>query len=145
MGCRSGAALADQVATRIREWHREWGNDAPEPGSRVAVGGTRDQLPAADPRSVIDKVHSRLVVDWVPGAEPMLPATAGRIPLAHRPKAPGFPLSDRFTRLIALALQPAGAGHRDLVARAGEVLSPAHARALDTAVSAEAALHSRLL
>ncbi|MFI6985855.1 methyltransferase, FxLD system [Embleya sp. NPDC050154] len=58
------AALADQVAGEIGEWDRGWGNNAPEPGFRMAVGDARDQLTAADPRFVVDKTHSRLVVDW---------------------------------------------------------------------------------
>jgi protein-L-isoaspartate(D-aspartate) O-methyltransferase len=58
------AALADYVAGEIGEWDRGWGNTAPEPGFRMAVGDARDQLMAAEPRFVIDKTHSRLVVDW---------------------------------------------------------------------------------
>ncbi|WP_433542039.1 methyltransferase, FxLD system (plasmid) [Streptosporangium sandarakinum] len=58
------AELADQVATEIGEWDRGWGNTAPEPSFRMAVGAACDQLVAADPRFVIDKVYSRLVVDW---------------------------------------------------------------------------------
>ncbi|MEU6406054.1 methyltransferase, FxLD system [Streptomyces sp. NPDC046985] len=58
------AELADQVATEIREWDEGWGNTAPEPTFRMAVGDARDQLTAADPRFVIDKTYSRLVVDW---------------------------------------------------------------------------------
>ncbi|MEU5425593.1 methyltransferase, FxLD system [Streptomyces olivoreticuli] len=56
--------LADQVAIAISEWDRRWGHNAPEPGFRMAVGDARDQLTAADPRFVIDKTDSRLVVDW---------------------------------------------------------------------------------
>jgi protein-L-isoaspartate(D-aspartate) O-methyltransferase len=58
------AELADQVATEIGEWYQGWGNNAPEPGFRMAVGDARDQLTAAEPRFVIDKTYSRLVVDW---------------------------------------------------------------------------------
>ncbi|MFE5326210.1 methyltransferase, FxLD system [Embleya sp. NPDC056575] len=58
------AALAEQVAGEIGEWDRGWGNTAPEPGFRMAVGDARDQLTAAEPRFVVDKTHSRLVVDW---------------------------------------------------------------------------------
>ncbi|MYW06541.1 methyltransferase, FxLD system [Streptomyces sp. SID3343] len=58
------AALADHVAGEIGEWDRGWGNTAPEPGFRMAVGDSRDQLTFAEPRFVIDKTHSRLVVDW---------------------------------------------------------------------------------
>jgi protein-L-isoaspartate(D-aspartate) O-methyltransferase len=58
------AELADQVATEIGERDRGWGNNAPEPGFRMAVGDSRDQLTAAEGRFVIDKTYSRLVVDW---------------------------------------------------------------------------------
>ncbi|RKN46663.1 methyltransferase, FxLD system [Streptomyces hoynatensis] len=58
------AHLADQVAGAISEWHRGWGNNAPQPGFRMAVGDAREQLKAAEPRFVIDKTFSRLVVDW---------------------------------------------------------------------------------
>ncbi|WP_200797706.1 methyltransferase, FxLD system [Streptoalloteichus hindustanus] len=58
------ATLADQVATEIDQWNRGWGNHAPEPSFRMAVGEARDQLTPSDPRLVIDKPHSRLVVDW---------------------------------------------------------------------------------
>ncbi|MET8676129.1 methyltransferase, FxLD system [Streptomyces sp. NPDC004647] len=56
--------LADQVAGEIRDWDEGWGNTAPEPGFRMAVGDARDQLTVAEPRFVIDKTYSRLVVDW---------------------------------------------------------------------------------
>ncbi|MET7717815.1 methyltransferase, FxLD system [Streptomyces sp. NPDC005407] len=58
------ADLADQVATEIRAWDQGWGNNTPEPGFRMAVGDGRDQLTPADPRFVIDKAYSRIVVDW---------------------------------------------------------------------------------
>lgn len=58
------ADLAEQVATEIGEWDQGWGNNAPQPGFRMAVGGARDQLTAADPRFVIDKTYSRIAVDW---------------------------------------------------------------------------------
>ncbi|GGZ93132.1 methyltransferase, FxLD system [Streptomyces bluensis] len=58
------AELTDHVATEIGEWDQGWGNDGPEPGFRMAVGNTRDQLTATEPRFVIDKTYSRLVVDW---------------------------------------------------------------------------------
>ncbi|MEG3630006.1 methyltransferase, FxLD system [Streptomyces poriticola] len=58
------AELADQVATEIREWDEGWGNTAPEPTFRMAVGDARDQLTSAETRFVIDKTYSRLVVDW---------------------------------------------------------------------------------
>ncbi|WUH90316.1 methyltransferase, FxLD system [Streptomyces sp. NBC_00433] len=56
--------LAGHVADEIRMWEEGWGNTAAEPTFRMAVGGARDQLTAPDPRLVIDKPYSRLVVDW---------------------------------------------------------------------------------
>ncbi|MGW1279594.1 methyltransferase, FxLD system [Streptomyces tsukubensis] len=56
--------LTDHVAGEIRDWDEGWGNNAPEPGFRMAVGDARGQLTATDPRFVIDKTFSRLVVDW---------------------------------------------------------------------------------
>ncbi|MFE0150165.1 methyltransferase, FxLD system [Nonomuraea sp. NPDC059007] len=58
------ASLAEQVATAIEEWERDYGNHAPAPSFRMAVGDSRDLLKAADPRFIIDKPASRLVVDW---------------------------------------------------------------------------------
>ncbi|MEU1273510.1 methyltransferase, FxLD system [Streptomyces sp. NPDC005799] len=58
------AELADQVAGEIRDWEEGWGNTAPEPTFRMAVGEARDKITAADQRFVIDKTYSRLVVDW---------------------------------------------------------------------------------
>ncbi|NKY96691.1 methyltransferase, FxLD system [Nocardiopsis alborubida] len=55
--------LTDHVLTRTREWDQGWGNTAPEPGFRMATGAARDQLTSTD-GFVIDKPHSRLVVDW---------------------------------------------------------------------------------
>jgi protein-L-isoaspartate(D-aspartate) O-methyltransferase len=60
----SGASLVGDVADAIREWARDYGNDAPEPGFRMAPAADRDLLKAADPRFIIDKPASRLVVDW---------------------------------------------------------------------------------
>ncbi|MCM2392033.1 methyltransferase, FxLD system [Streptomyces albipurpureus] len=62
-GSRS-AELADHLAGEIRNWDEGWGNTAPEPAFRMAVGDARHQLTAADPRFVIDKTYSRLTVDW---------------------------------------------------------------------------------
>lgn len=59
----NAAALAEQVAAAIGEWDRDYGNDAPAPGFRMATGTARDLL-KADPRFIIDKPNSRLVVDW---------------------------------------------------------------------------------
>ncbi|WP_220449696.1 hypothetical protein [Nonomuraea longispora] len=53
----------------------------------------------------------------------MIPAIADRIPLVRRPKAPGLPLAERITQLTELTAAPAGASHRDLVARASGVLN----------------------
>jgi hypothetical protein len=53
----------------------------------------------------------------------MLPAVAGRIPLVRRPKAPALPLDERIAHLTELTIQPAGASHHDLVARASGVLN----------------------
>lgn len=58
------AELADRVAGEIRDWNEGWGNHAPEPTFRMAVGGAREHLTAAEPRFVIDKTFSRLVIDW---------------------------------------------------------------------------------
>jgi protein-L-isoaspartate(D-aspartate) O-methyltransferase len=58
------AELADHVANEISEWDCGWGNNAPEPGFRMAVGDARSQLMASEPRFVIDKAHSRIVLDW---------------------------------------------------------------------------------
>ncbi|WP_240796303.1 methyltransferase, FxLD system [Streptomyces sp. RFCAC02] len=56
--------LTDQVATEIRDWNAGWGNTAPRPSFRMAVGQAREHLTASEPRFVIDKTNSRLVVDW---------------------------------------------------------------------------------
>ncbi|NEA56244.1 methyltransferase, FxLD system [Streptomyces sp. SID13666] len=59
-----GDALAERVVSEIRDWNAGGGNNAPEPRFRMATGVARDTLTAADPRFVIDKAYSRLVVDW---------------------------------------------------------------------------------
>ncbi|WP_405749385.1 methyltransferase, FxLD system [Streptomyces sp. NBC_01411] len=59
-----GATLADHVVSEIRTWDEGWGNTAPEPTFRMAVRDARSRLHAANPRFVIDKTYSRLVVDW---------------------------------------------------------------------------------
>ncbi|MEU0477670.1 hypothetical protein ABZ260_00580 [Streptosporangium sp. NPDC006013] len=58
------ADLAEQVAAAIQEWDRDYGNDAPAPGFRMATAANRDLLKAADSRFVIDKTNGRLVIDW---------------------------------------------------------------------------------
>ncbi|MFD7958439.1 methyltransferase, FxLD system [Streptomyces ardesiacus] len=59
-----GADLAERVVSEIRAWDATGGNDAPEPGFRMAVADSRDRLTTDDPRFVVDKPYSRLVVDW---------------------------------------------------------------------------------
>ncbi|MFI0721896.1 methyltransferase, FxLD system [Streptomyces sp. NPDC021224] len=61
----AGALLAEQVVEEIRAWDASGGNDAPEPGFRMATADYRDRLTADDPRFVIDKPYSRIVVHWV--------------------------------------------------------------------------------
>ncbi|MGQ4329490.1 MULTISPECIES: methyltransferase, FxLD system [Streptomyces] len=56
--------VADQVATEISEWNQSWGNGSPDPSFCMAVGDARNQLTASEPRFVMDKPCSRLVVDW---------------------------------------------------------------------------------
>lgn len=58
------AALAEHVTTEIQEWNRDHGNDAPAPGYRMATAAHRDLLKSDDPRFIIDKPNSRLVIDW---------------------------------------------------------------------------------
>ncbi|WP_201296752.1 MULTISPECIES: methyltransferase, FxLD system [unclassified Nocardiopsis] len=58
------AELTEQVVTEVGAWDCGWGNSAPVPGFRMAVGAARTQLTVTDPRFVIDKPHSRLVIDW---------------------------------------------------------------------------------
>ncbi|MFC5829513.1 hypothetical protein [Nonomuraea insulae] len=53
----------------------------------------------------------------------MNPAIAARIPLVCRTKPPGKPLAARIADLTALSIEPAGADHHDLVARACGVLN----------------------
>ncbi|SEK44387.1 methyltransferase, FxLD system [Streptacidiphilus jiangxiensis] len=58
------ADLTERVVMEVRAWDEGWGNDGPRPGFRMAVGDMRHRLTAADPRFVVDKSYSRLVVDW---------------------------------------------------------------------------------
>ncbi|MEU2466697.1 methyltransferase, FxLD system [Streptomyces sp. NPDC012486] len=60
----AGAGLADRVVDEIRAWDASGGNDAPAPGFRMATADSRNLLTAGDPRFVVDKPYSRLVVDW---------------------------------------------------------------------------------
>ncbi|MEU0120177.1 methyltransferase, FxLD system [Streptomyces albidoflavus] len=60
----AGAGLAERVVDEIRAWDATGGNDAPEPGFRMATSDSRNLLTAGDPRFVVDKPYSRLVVDW---------------------------------------------------------------------------------
>ncbi|MFC0861650.1 hypothetical protein ACFHYQ_04990 [Sphaerimonospora cavernae] len=64
----------------------------------------------------------------------MISAIAARIPLVSRPKAAGLPLAERITHLTELTVEPAGASHRDLVARASGVLNYAALIASDVAM-----------
>jgi len=57
-------SLARDVADAIREWDRDYGNQAPAPGLHMAPTVHRDLLTAPDPRFIIDKPASRLVTDW---------------------------------------------------------------------------------
>ncbi|AJE81559.1 protein-L-isoaspartate(D-aspartate)O-methyltransferase [Streptomyces albus] len=59
-----GRGLAERVVDEIRAWDASGGNDAPAPGFRMTTAESRDRLTANDPRFVIDKPYSRLVVDW---------------------------------------------------------------------------------
>lgn len=52
------------MADAVREWNRDYGKQAPAPGARLIPTAHRDLLKAADPRFVIDKPASRLVIDW---------------------------------------------------------------------------------
>ena len=58
------AALTRDVADAIREWDRDYGNQAPAPGFRMVPAANRNLLTAPDPRFIIDKPASRLVIDW---------------------------------------------------------------------------------
>lgn len=59
-----GTDLAERVVSEMRAWDASGGNDAPEPGFRMAVAESRELLTADDARFVVDKPYSRLVVDW---------------------------------------------------------------------------------
>ncbi|MFD5307926.1 methyltransferase, FxLD system [Streptomyces ardesiacus] len=59
-----GADLAERLVNEIRAWDASGGNDAPKPGFRMATADSRGRLTADDPRFVVDKPYSRLVVDW---------------------------------------------------------------------------------
>ncbi|WP_233359355.1 methyltransferase, FxLD system [Streptomyces sp. GMY02] len=59
-----GAGLAEQVVGEIRSWEASGGNEVPEPSFRMAVGDARQTLTGRDPRFVVDKPYSRLIVDW---------------------------------------------------------------------------------
>ncbi|MEW2550321.1 methyltransferase, FxLD system [Streptomyces zhihengii] len=60
----AGRGLAERVVDEIRAWDASGGNDAPAPGFRMTTAESRDRLTANDPRFLIDKPYSRLVVDW---------------------------------------------------------------------------------
>jgi protein-L-isoaspartate(D-aspartate) O-methyltransferase len=59
-----GASLSRDVAEALREWDRDYGNQAPPPGLRLVPAAHRDLLTATDPRFIIDKPASRLAIDW---------------------------------------------------------------------------------
>ncbi|WP_333743019.1 methyltransferase, FxLD system [Streptomyces ardesiacus] len=59
-----GADLAELLVNEIRAWDASGGNNAPEPDFRMATADSRDRLTTDDPRFVVDKPYSRLVVDW---------------------------------------------------------------------------------
>ncbi|MCX4393198.1 methyltransferase, FxLD system [Streptomyces sp. NBC_01767] len=61
---KGGGDLAERVVTEIRAWDASGGNDAPEPGFRMAVADSRDRLTVDDARFIVDKPYSRLAVDW---------------------------------------------------------------------------------
>ncbi|MFH8390198.1 methyltransferase, FxLD system [Streptomyces sp. NPDC018036] len=61
---KGGGDLAERAVTEIRAWDASGGNDAPEPGFRMAVADSRDQLTVDEARFVVDKPYSRLAVDW---------------------------------------------------------------------------------
>ncbi|MEW2567828.1 methyltransferase, FxLD system [Streptomyces sp. NPDC047070] len=61
---KAGGDLAERVVTEIRAWDASGGNDAPEPGFRMAVADSRDRLPVDEALFVVDKPYSRLAVDW---------------------------------------------------------------------------------
>ncbi|MER5440815.1 methyltransferase, FxLD system [Streptomyces sp. NPDC002790] len=61
---KGGGDLAEHVVTEIRAWDASGGNNAPEPGFRMAVADLRDRLPVDDARFVVDKPYSRLAIDW---------------------------------------------------------------------------------
>ncbi|TQE18564.1 hypothetical protein Sipo8835_37820 [Streptomyces ipomoeae] len=69
----------------------------------------------------------------------MIPSIASRIPLVRRAKKPALPLDERITLLDRLAVEPAGASHRDLVARACGVLNYAALIASDVGMPGLAA------
>ncbi|MFD9950245.1 hypothetical protein ACFWYW_55995 [Nonomuraea sp. NPDC059023] len=69
----------------------------------------------------------------------MSPAIAARIPLVCRTKPPGKPLLERIADLTALTVEPAGADHHDLVARACGVLNICALIASDAALPGMAA------
>ncbi|WP_406408637.1 hypothetical protein OG923_08260 [Streptomyces halstedii] len=61
---KGGGDLTERVVTEIRAWNASGGNDAPEPGFRMAVADSRDRLTVDDARFIVDKPYSRLAVDW---------------------------------------------------------------------------------
>ncbi len=58
-------ALADDTAAAIEEWAARTRRDSTSaPRFRMATRGAKETIQASDPRFVIDKANSRIVVDW---------------------------------------------------------------------------------
>lgn len=69
----------------------------------------------------------------------MIPPIARRLPLVRRRKEPALPLESRISHLAGLAVEPAGASHRDQVARACAALNYAALIASDLGMPQTAA------
>ncbi|WP_061080258.1 hypothetical protein [Nocardiopsis alborubida] len=69
----------------------------------------------------------------------MIPPIARRLPLVRRRKEPALPLQSRIDHLAGLAVEPAGASHRDQVARACAALNYAALIASDLGMPQTAA------
>jgi hypothetical protein len=84
------ASLAHDLADAVREWDRDYGNQAPAPGLRMAPAAYRDLLTAPDPRSSSTSPPAA----WSPTgggkeARAMGTAPAARIPLVCPHTGPG--------------------------------------------------------
>jgi protein-L-isoaspartate(D-aspartate) O-methyltransferase len=58
------ASLAHDLADAVREWDRDYGNQAPAPGLRMAPRRVPGPAHRPGPRFIIDKPASRLVTYW---------------------------------------------------------------------------------